>query len=95
MFGISFLLSIYLQSILGLGTKKYYSLAISMLGTVRLASQVTSVAIVTMIMSLGWSFLTSSNELLRHIEISFIVFAILCVIGIVLSAACKEQQKAK
>lgn len=75
--------------------KKYYSLATSMLGTVRLVGQVTSVAIVTMIMSLGWSFLTPSAELLRNIEISFIVFTILCVIGIVPSVARKEQTNIK
>ncbi len=48
-----------------------------------------------MIMSLGWSFLTPSAELLRNIEISFIVFTILCVIGIVPSAARKEQTNIK
>lgn len=83
------------NAIMGSVPKKYYSLATSMLGTVRLVGQVTSVAIVTMIMSLDWDFLTSSDELLRNIEISFIVFTILCAIGIVPSAARREQKKAK
>lgn len=73
--------------------KKYYSLATPMLGTVRLVGQVTSVAIVTMILSLGWSFLTPSDELLRNIEISFIVFTILCIIGVVPSAARQQSEE--
>ncbi|XOQ26552.1 MAG: Spectinomycin tetracycline efflux pump [Mitsuokella multacida] len=72
--------------------KKYYSLATSMLGTVRLVGQVTSVAIVTMILSLSWSFLMPSDELLRNIELSFIVFTILCAAGIVPSAARSKNR---
>lgn len=77
------------NAIMGSVPKKYYSLATSMLGTVRLVGQVTSVAIVTMLLSLDWNFLTPSDELLRNIEISFIVFTILCTIGLVPSAARK------
>lgn len=77
------------NAIMGSVPKKYYSLATSMLGTVRLVGQVTSVAIVTMLLSLDWNFLTPSDELLRNIEISFIVFTILCTIGVVPSAARK------
>ena len=72
--------------------KQYYSLATSMLGTVRLVGQVTSVAIVTMILSLSWSFLMPSDELLRNIELSFIVFTILCAAGIVPSAARSKNR---
>lgn len=75
------------NAIMGAVPKRQYSLATSMLGTVRLVGQVASVAIVTMVLSFDWNFLTPDAELVRNIEISFVVFTTLCVIGILPSVA--------
>lgn len=75
------------NAIMGAVPKRYYSLATSMLGTVRLVGQVISVAIVTMVLSLEWSGLLEMEELVRNIEISFVIFIVLCIIGILPSVA--------
>ena len=75
------------NAIMGAVPKRQYSLATSMLGTVRLVGQVISVAIVTMVLSLGWSGLLEMQELVRNIEISFVIFTVLCIIGILPSVA--------
>lgn len=72
---------------MGSVAKHQYSLATSMIGTVRLVGQVVSVAIVTMVLSLDWDALTPGAGLMRNIEISFVVFTVLCVIGILPSVA--------
>ena len=72
---------------MGAVPKRYYSLATSMIGTVRLVGQVISVAIVTMVLSLDWNWLPQLEGLVRNIEISFIVFTLLCLIGILPSVA--------
>ena len=75
------------NTIMGAVPKRYYSLATSMIGTVRLVGQVISVAIVTMVLSLDWNRLPQLEGLVRNIEISFIVFTLLCLIGILPSVA--------
>ena len=50
------------------------------IGTVRLVGQVISVAIVTMVLSLEWSGLLEMEELVRNIEISFVIFIVLYAI---------------
>ena len=75
------------NAIMGSVAKHQYSLATSMIGTVRLVGQVVSVAIVTMVLSLDWDALTPGAGLMRNIEISFVVFTVLCVIGILPSVA--------
>jgi len=75
------------NAIMGAVPKRYYSLATSMIGTVRLVGQVISVAIVTMVLSLDWNWLPQLEGLVRNIEISFIVFTLLCLIGILPSVA--------
>lgn len=75
------------NAIMGAVPKRYYSLATSMIGTVRLVGQVISVAIVTMVLSLDWNRLPQLEGLVRNIEISFIVFTLLCLIGILPSVA--------
>lgn len=59
--------------------KEYYGMASSIVGTVRLIGQVLSTAIVTLILSQT----TNSTLLLPHIQFAFIIFTILCLIGIV------------
>ena len=79
------------NAIMGSVPKHYYSLATSMIGTVRLVGQVTSVAIVTMILSFVWADLTEMGVLLRNIELSFTVFTVLCVIGIFTSWLARQK----
>lgn len=79
------------NAIMGAVPKRQYSLATSMLGTVRLVGQVISVAIVTMVLSLDWNWLPQLEGLVRNIEISFIVFTLLCLIGILPSVARRAR----
>lgn len=79
------------NAIMGAVPKRQYSLATSMLGTVRLVGQVISVAIVTMVLSLDWDSLAPGEELVRNIEISFVVFTVLCLIGILPSVARRKK----
>ena len=79
------------NAIMGAVPKRYYSLATSMIGTVRLVGQVISVAIVTMVLSLDWNWLPQLEGLVRNIEISFIVFTLLCLIGILPSVARRAR----
>ena len=72
---------------------RYYSLASSMLGTVRLVGQVLSCAIVTLLLSLRWDA-PAEESLLHSIELSFVVFAVLCVLGIVPSLARRAAKSA-
>lgn len=63
-----------------------------MIGTVRLVGQVVSVAIVTMVLSLDWDSLTEMGALVYNIEISFIVFTVLCAIGVFPSWAARLRK---
>ena len=71
--------------------KKYYGLAASMLSTVRLVGQVVSIAIVTLLLSIDWSWLAEADSIVRNIELSFLVFTVLSVIGIIPSLSRKKQ----
>ena len=64
-----------------------------MLGTVRLVGQVLSCAIVTLLLSLRWDA-PAEASLLHSIELSFVVFAVLCVLGIVPSLARRAAKSA-
>lgn len=61
-------------------------IASSVVSTVRLIGQVLSVAIITLILSQSGAS-AASDWLAQHIQQAFIVFTILCSIGIVPSAA--------
>ena len=65
---------------------KYYGAASSVVSTVRLIGQVLSVAIITLILSQSGTAATST-WLAQHIQQAFIVFTVLCAIGIIPSAA--------
>ncbi|MBP8597747.1 MAG: MFS transporter [Selenomonas sp.] len=71
--------------------KKYYGLAASMLSTVRLVGQVVSIAIVTLLLSIDWSWLAETDSIVRNIELSFLVFTVLSVIGIIPSLSRKKR----
>jgi hypothetical protein len=75
--------------------KKYYGLASSMLSTVRLVGQVLSIAIVTLLLSIDWSWLEATDRVVRNIELSFLMFTVLCIIGIVPSLSRKKQPSEK
>ena len=74
------------NAIMGAVTPKYYGAASSVVSTVRLIGQVLSVAIITLILSQSGAS-AASDWLAQHIQQAFIVFTILCAIGIVPSAA--------
>ena len=70
--------------------KRYYSMAYSLLSTMRLIGQILSVAIVTLLMSLHWDYLPASAMLVRNIEIAFFVFTALCLAGMVPSLSRRK-----
>lgn len=74
------------NAIMGSVTPKYYGVASSVVSTVRFIGQVLSVAIITLILSQSGAS-AASDWLAQHIQQAFIVFTILCAIGIVPSAA--------
>lgn len=69
----------------------FYGVASSTLGTMRLIGQATSMAIVTMIMAMhvGQAHLVASSapSLLAAMRTSFIIFTILCLLGVFASLA--------
>ena len=74
------------NAIMGSVAPKYYGAASSVVSTVRLIGQVLSVAIITLILSQSGAA-TTSTWLAQHIQQAFIVFTVLCAIGIIPSAA--------
>jgi EmrB/QacA subfamily drug resistance transporter len=63
--------------------QEYYGMASSVVGTVRLIGQVLSVAIVTLILSrIGSAAADPAEVLMNNIQFAFIVFTVLCLIGI-------------
>lgn len=72
-------------------TKEVYGLASSTLGTMRLVGQSVSMAIVTLLMSLFIGNVelefASKEALIQCTKVSFLVFAVLCFIGIFASLA--------
>ena len=74
------------NAIMGSVAPKYYGAASSVVSTVRLIGQVLSVAIITLILSQSGAAATST-WLAQHIQQAFIVFTVLCAIGIIPSAA--------
>jgi MFS family permease len=71
--------------------KKYYGVASGIIGTMRLFGQMFSMGLVALIFSfyMGGIQITSDNSFLflQSIHIAFIIFAILCVLGIAASLA--------
>lgn len=72
------------NAIMGSVTPQYYGAASSVVGTVRLIGQVLSVAIITLILSQNQNGTVS--WLTAHIQLAFLIFTILCAIGIIPSA---------
>lgn len=70
---------------------RFYGIASSTLGTMRLVGQATSMAVVTMIIAMyvGHASFSSSSAaaLLASMHTSFIIFTILCVFGVLASLA--------
>lgn len=70
---------------------RFYGIASSVIGTMRMVGQAISMSIVTMLMAvfLGGSSLVGADpaQLLRMVRISFTIFAVLCLFGIAASLA--------
>ena len=79
------------NAIMGSVDKKHYSMASATTGTVRLVGQSFSMGITTMIISIiiGNRAITPevSEELMKIIHITFIVFALICAVGVYASMA--------
>ena len=79
------------NAVMGSVEKKFYGVASSTLGTMRLVGQAFSMAIVTLIMALyvGRAELTAANagQFLNSARISFVIFTVICFGGIFASLA--------
>ena len=73
------------NAIMGAVSKEYYSMASSMLGTVRLIGQVMSMALAAFLLSIEWQGLATQAVISRNIIIAFSLFIILCLGGAVAS----------
>jgi len=71
--------------------KKYYSLASSLLSTVRLGGQVLSVAAMNLILSLNWLDLPQKENLLQNLELALLFFAIISALGIIPAKARRNH----
>lgn len=63
--------------------KKHYGLAASLLSSTRLVGQVLSVALMNLILSLGWDGLSSQEMLLQNLKIALLFFALLSGLGVI------------
>lgn len=63
--------------------KEYYNMASSLLSTMRMSGQVLSMAIVTVILSISWTALAATEALTRNIVLSFLLFSVLCFLGVI------------
>lgn len=70
------------NTIMGSVPATYYSMASSVLSTVRLIGQTASIAIVTLAVTIPWAGLAQEEMLRRDITISLAFFAVICAIGI-------------
>ena len=78
------------NAIMGSVDKKYYGTAPSVLSTMRIFGQATSMAVVTFIMDVNQVRVATgldNIELLNAVKISFGVFAVLCLTGVAMSLA--------
>jgi len=89
--GIAFFSSPNTNAIMSSVNKKYYGVASGIVSSMRIIGQMLSMAIIMLIISLimGKSIITSDNKYnyLKSMHLSFIIFAILCFIGIFFSFA--------
>jgi EmrB/QacA subfamily drug resistance transporter len=90
-FGFGLFSSPNTNAVMSAVQKKYYGVASGIIGTMRLLGQMFSMGVVTLIFSLylgGMQVAPGSFPLfLKSIHLSFIIFAVLCVLGIAASLA--------
>ena len=83
------------NSIMSSVEKKYLGTASATVGTMRLTGQMLSMGIATLIMNvfIGKSKINTENHLqfLRSVQFAFILFAILCTLGVFASLARKQK----
>jgi MFS family permease len=79
-------------------TPRFLGVASATVGTMRLAGQMMSIAITVLILDVivGPTTITEQNhpEFLAAVRLSFVVFAALCVVGVLASLARGRQRKA-
>lgn len=89
--GFAFFSSPNTNAVMGSVKKDIYGLASSTLGTMRLVGQVVSMAVVTLLISLYVGNVelqyAETASLIKYTRVSFIVFTVLCAIGVVASMA--------
>lgn len=90
-FGFGLFSSPNTNAVMSAVQKKYYGVASGIISTMRLLGQMFSMGVVTLIFSmyLGGMQVTPRNfhSFLKSIHLSFIIFAVLCVLGIAASLA--------
>jgi len=85
------------NAIMGAVEPKFYGTAASVLAVMRLFGQAASMAVVTLIMGLfavDTEFGISTDRLLGALHATFLVFAVLCALGVVASLA-RDQKKGR
>jgi EmrB/QacA subfamily drug resistance transporter len=84
--GIAFFSSPNTSAIMGSVEKQFYGMATSMVGTARLIGQMLSMGIVAFVMNafVGNSAITFAVHpaFIRSIQVSFVVFGVLCLLGV-------------
>ena len=100
-FGFALFSSPNMSAIMGAVEKEYFGIASGTLATMRLLGQMVSMAIAMVVFAvlLGRKPISPANydEFLKCVRLSFLIFAVLCTIGILFSALrgelrSKEQQ---
>jgi len=100
--GVGFFSSPNTNAVMACVEEKDYGVASSILATMRSIGHTLSMAIVTLIVSMymGGSALTDAEPevLIQTMRVSFIIFAVICIVGIFVSAKrksvnCSKQQK--
>ncbi|MBN2398844.1 MAG: MFS transporter [Candidatus Aminicenantes bacterium] len=90
-FGFALFSSPNTNAIMGSVEKKYYGVAASTLGTMRIVGQMLSMGIATLVFSLfiGQARIVPSNFLLfqKSMRVSFVIFCLLCCAGVFFSLA--------
>ncbi len=96
-FGFALFSSPNMNAIMGAVEKKYYGIASGTVATMRLLGQMVSMAIAMVVFSvfIGRKPISPVNygQFLRSVQVSFLIFALLCLVGILFSLMRGELRK--
>ncbi len=96
-FGFALFSSPNMNAIMGAVEKKYYGIASGTVATMRLLGQMVSMAIAMVVFSvfIGREPISPVNygQFLRSVQVSFLIFALLCLVGILFSLMRGELRK--